>query len=82
MKLKVRNIKHEEFLDKNNIQFSEQDFHWYAAYRNLVQGAIFYGINKRVSFFHYKRALISLKIVNEKLITKEIKKILKEVAWI
>ncbi len=71
-----------EFLDKNNIQFSEQDFHWYAAYRNLVQGAIFYGINKRVSFFHYKRALISLKIVNEKLITKEIKKILKEVAWI
>lgn len=71
-----------EFLGKNDIHFSEQDFHWYAAYRNLVQGAIFYGVNKRVSFFHYKRALISLKIVNEKLIIKEIKKILNEVAWI
>lgn len=71
-----------DFLAKNNIYFSEEDFHWCAIYRNLTQGAIFYKVNKIASLFHYERALLSVKSVGEKLLEQEVKKILNEVAWI
>lgn len=70
------------FLVTNDIYFTKEDFHWHAVYRNLTQGAIFYKVNKNISLFHYKKAIASLNALNDKLLNKQIKKILSEVAWI
>jgi hypothetical protein len=70
------------FLSSNGIYFTKEDFHWHALYRNLTQGAIFYKVNKEISLLHYKKALCSSNVLNEKLLNKQIKKILNEVAWI
>lgn len=70
------------FLNENNIYFCKKDFHWCAIYRNLIQGALFYKINKTASKFYYERALTSAIIIDVKSVKKEVKKILNEVAWI
>lgn len=70
------------FLCENNINFTLEDFHWHALYRNLTQGAIFYKVSRRISLLHYEKALLSSRVLNETLLEKEIKKILTEVAWI
>ncbi len=70
------------YLGENSIFFTKEDFHWHALYRNLIQGAVFYKVSREISLFHYKKALYSSHFLNEVLLEKHIKKILKEVAWI
>ncbi len=68
------------FLNQKNIFYSDDDFHFHALYRNLVQGAIFYQQNKLVSLWHYEKALSSSLFLGEVSLEKQIKKILVEVA--
>ncbi len=70
------------FLSQRGIFFSKEDFHWHALYRNLTQGAIFYKVNKKISSIHYQKAVHSCDVLNEEILKEQIKKILKEVAWI
>lgn len=68
------------FLEGNGEIFSKADFHWCAIYRNLIQAALFYKINKGTAKFFYKMALDSISFVGMSFLHLQIKKILNEVA--
>ena len=70
-----------EFFRSNGKSFSEEEFHWCAVNRNLLQGALLYTSSKKGSLFSYQRALDSSLILEAGFIQQEIRKILSEVAW-
>ena len=70
-----------DFLRNKGKSFTEEDFHWCAVNRNLLQGALLYKNSKKGSLLCYQRALDSSLILKAGFIQQEIRKILYEVAW-
>ena len=70
-----------KFLRSKGKSFTEEDFHWCAVNRNLLQGALLYKNSKKGSLLCYQRALDSCLILKAGFIQQEIRKILYEVAW-